>query len=242
MSTAPPTISTTAPPPKPPTEVELVKAGAEVDAARLQAPALRFAAMLLDIEAAWEENLASSEAPPADALATEACRTVALEQGIAAAVRECFPDELDASAVGHLLQAVLDQQDEAERVRRLYEALRERADRRAAQVEKGLLPLVLAWCESRPPTKGSSWKFPTTAASIVSKNYKDGKLEIAHPGKALESIKKALGSAAYDVLRVETTVLVGAAREALVAAKVDPATLQGVRWTPPGPRKEIRRG
>lgn len=228
-------VSTTAPAPKPPTATELVKAEAEVDAACMQSPALRFAAMLADIEASFEEVTAL------EACGTENTRAIDAESKISDAARKCFLDEVSPETIGHALQAIVDAELESERIRRLYEALRSRAEKREARLRRVLWPIVEQWCVEHPPAKGSTWKFPTTLAKIVAKSH-SGKLEVAHLGKAVEAIKAALGQNAYDVLSVSTSILVGAAKDALTAAGVDPSTLQGVKWIPPGKRMEVHGG
>lgn len=239
------TETNTAPAPPPKTEAEVRRAEAEVAAAAAMAPRLRFLAELADVEAQAEEELAcAAEAGPEVGPASDRDLAAgpAVEERIRAAARHAFGDAWTPDMVGHALQAVVDAEDEADRLDRLYEAIRDRARRREARVRAALWPLILAWCEAHPPAKGKTWKFPTTQSAVVKKNYKDGKLEVAHRGRLAEALKKILGSAYWDVVRVEEEVLVGAAREQLLARGVDPATVNGARWTPPGDRVEVRRG
>lgn len=241
MSNGTPTISTLAPPPKPPTEAEVIKAGAEVDAARMASPKLRFEAMLADLEAAIEERVAEHAGSPTEATQREATEAALDEQCVLEAAEKCFLEHESAEMIGHALQAVVDAEDEEARVRRLAAAMIARAERRASRVSRALLPIVHSWCDQHPPSKGKTWRFgASTECKIVSKKH-DGKLEVVNPDRAAESVRAALGAAAYDVLRVSTTVLVGEARKALAAAKVDPATLAGCRWIAPGERKETHR-
>lgn len=230
---------------KAPSKAEEARAAGELAAAAHDARRLRFLAEVADLEAdleaAVEERARAVEAGEATAVAGLAAAHLGegdVAARIAEAARRGFVEHLDAYAVGAALQAVLDADSEAARIKRLYEALYARAERRAERLRKALEPIVFDWCDAHTPAKGATWKFTSTEAKVVSKAH-DGKLEVTHAEKAVESLQQALGVDAYEALRVKTEVAVGKAKDLLVVKGLDPSKLAGFAWTPPGKRKEI---
>lgn len=232
---------------KAPTATEQAKAAAQVEAARIDCARRKWLEAVTRFEAEEDCAIASTEAPPVVAVAQEGARWEGAEATLATLARATLFEKMDAYAVGAALQHIIDDEDEAERIRRLYEAMRERAERRAKRSERVLMPIIEEWCRSNPPppTKagkpGSTWRFPSTGAKLVHKDA-DGKIEVVNERKAVEAIQRVLGLDAFQALTVETSVKTGEARKMLEERGINPATLAGINFRPAGKVFQIHRG
>jgi hypothetical protein len=148
------------------------------------------------------------------------------------------PLEFDAATAGCALEELVFWEREAERVSRLYEAMKDRAAKKHARAERVLWPLILEYCKKTPREgKAKSWKFPTTRHLVQEREDHEGRLEVKDVARAVNALDKILGqeqARKLETYKVETRVLVSCALPALRTAKVDLSKVDGFAWTPPG--------
>lgn len=247
---APPitTGTTVLPAPKPPTDVEVAKASAAVEAAVALGGREKITAEIIavfdaeDLALADLERLGDPESAEARAALVEALRKheqMVLEHDglVAERLKEALKN---AATIGHAIEEIKHWQAEAARVNRLYEALKEKSAKKADRVEKWLMPFVVQHCDATRPDKGSAtWTFPTTQWTVVRSMDHTGVLAVTNHDAAAEALKQHCGPAASKAIEVKTTVYIREARKLLEGVRVgdkplDLSTVRGFQYTPPG--------
>ena len=240
---------------KPPTDVQIAKAVATVDAARLDAD--RWKASVL-IQQAFDEEDVEVELSCANADGEQTVARVGIAEAfqgnrdaaLKAALRPlvlgvaAIEDPMTLAAVGvqvaaacgNALEEARAWDQQAEREARLYEARATRAKKRAARVRTLLEGLVMEYCAVAPKDAGfQRWSFPTTTIVVAEKTSKTGRLEVVDDDRAAAALRKAVGPMdAASAIRVEQKVYLKEAQELLTGAKVDLSRVDGFKYTPPG--------
>lgn len=241
---------------KPPTDVQVAKAVATVDAARLDADRQKAAALIrqafdeedveVELSCANTEDGEAKVARVGIAEAFQGNRDTALRAALRPLVLgvAALEDPVTLAAVGvqvaaacgNALEEARAWDQQAEREARLYEARAGRAKKRAARVRTLLEGLVMEYCAVAPKDPGlSRWSFPTTTIVVAEKTSKTGRLEVVDDDRAAAALRKAVGPMdAAGAIKVEQKVYLKEAQELLVSAKVDLSRVDGFKYTPPG--------